>query len=79
MKEINHLLFWKHLVNFWSWLALLFFIAAFVKPDQFNNVLASIAVIYASILAIYVGSKEIARWQNKNFISKYYGEIFIIT
>lgn len=78
MAEIKHLSFWKYLTNFWSLLTLVIFIVAFFAPNQFNGVLGNIAVIYASILGIYVGSKEVARWQNKNFISNYYGEIFVI-
>jgi len=78
MAEIKQLSFWKYLTNFWSLLTLVIFIVAFFAPNQFNGVLGNIAVIYASILGIYVGSKEVARWQNKNFISNYYGEIFVI-
>ena len=78
MIELKHLSFWKYLTNFWSWLTLIIFIVAFFMPEQFNGVLGNVAVIYATILGIYVGSKEIARWRNKNFMSNYYGEIFII-
>lgn len=59
-------------------LTLIVFLIAFFMPEQFNGVLGSIAVIYASILGIYVGTKEVARWRNKKFMSGYYGEIFII-
>ena len=78
MGKVKHLSLWKYLTNFWSLLTLLIFILAFIFPGQLNGVLSTIAIIYASILGIYVGSKEIARWRNKDFISKHYGEIFII-
>ncbi|MBL7022034.1 hypothetical protein ISR92_01825 [Patescibacteria group bacterium] len=78
MAEINNLSFWKYFTNFWSWLTLLVFVFAFFYPNQFNGTLSAIAVIYASILGIYVGSKEIARWRNKGYISKHYGEIYVI-
>ncbi len=77
MRELKNLLFWRWLTNFWSLLTLLFFILAFVQPDRFNGLLVNIAIIYGAILAIYVSSKEIARWNNKNFSSQYYGEIFV--
>lgn len=47
-------------------------------PQQFNGSLGAVSVIYASILGIYVSSKEIARWRNKNYTSNYYGEIYIL-
>jgi hypothetical protein len=56
---------------------LLFFIAAFLYPEHFNSILSSISVIYASLLGLYVGSKEITRWHNKDFISRHSGEIYI--
>ena len=78
MKELNNLNFWKYLTNFWSLLTMLIFAAAFFAPEIFNCVLSSISIIYAAILSIYVGSKEIARWRNKDFVSKHFGEFFLI-
>ena len=78
MAELDNLKFWKYLANFWSWLTLIFFACAFLWPENFNSVLSSIAVIYASLLGIYVGSKEITRWRNKDFVSRHSGEIFVI-
>jgi len=78
MAEIKHLSMWKYLANFWTWLTLLIFIAAFFAPEHFNGSLGATSVIYASILGIYVSSKEVARWRSKDYVSNYYGEIYIL-
>ncbi|PJC01913.1 MAG: hypothetical protein CO073_02255 [Candidatus Komeilibacteria bacterium CG_4_9_14_0_8_um_filter_36_9] len=77
MKEIKNLAFWHWLTNFWSLLTLLFFVLAFINPGQFNGLLVNVSIIYGAILAIYVSNKEITRWHNKQFTSKYYGEVFV--
>ncbi|MFW0862453.1 MAG: hypothetical protein ACKKL6_02600 [Candidatus Komeilibacteria bacterium] len=78
MAEIKHLSLWKYLANFWSWLTIIIFIAAFFAPEQFNGSIGATSVIYASILGIYVSSKEVARWRNKDYVSNYYGEIYVL-
>ena len=79
MSQEKQLLFWRLLVNFWGYLTLLFFIADFLINDSyFNASLSSLSLVYASILAIYVGTKEFTRWTSKSYPSQHWGEIFII-
>ncbi|MCR4280511.1 MAG: hypothetical protein NUV82_03750 [Candidatus Komeilibacteria bacterium] len=74
----NNLHIWKILANFWSLFTLVFFWLAFMNPGNFDNVLSSISIIYAAILALYVGTKEFSRWKNPGFSSRYLGEVFVV-
>jgi Na+/H+ antiporter NhaD/arsenite permease-like protein len=69
--------FWRYLINFWS----LFFFVAIIADLHQGNALADslnvIAVLYVSILAIYVGDKEFERWYDKH-LEKHPGEAFVI-
>ena len=74
-KEIQ---LWKILTNFWGILAGLAYLLTFFGIFDVGASLSSISVIYISILSIFAGVKEISRWRNKDFASRYHGEIFII-
>lgn len=77
-KSKVELMFWKGLVNFWGIVTSVVFLVTFFKIWNLSYLLTDITIIYLSILSIFTGVKEYSRWKNKNFFSRYNGEIFII-
>lgn len=78
-KESRELLLWKFLSNLWGSLTAIFFALTFFEITDLSYLLADITIIYISILSIFTGLKEYSRWKSKNFISRYNGEIFVMT
>ena len=67
----------KRILNFWTVLAMAFFLADFFSGHRFDVSASSIGVIYLAILGIYTSEKEYVRWRYK-FQSKFTGEGFVI-
>lgn len=78
-KESTELLLWKFLSNLWGSLTAIFFALTFFEIVDLSYLLTDITIIYVSILSIFTGLKEYNRWKTKNFISRYNGEIFVMT
>ncbi|MBU1202738.1 hypothetical protein KKH39_01705 [Patescibacteria group bacterium] len=78
-KTKAELVFWKGLTNFWGIITSLIFLLTFFKIWDMSYLLTDITIIYLSILSIFTGVKEYSRWKNKDFFSRYNGEIFIVT
>ena len=78
-KTKKELLLWKFLTNFWGIVTAFVFLVTFFKYWDLSHLLTDITIIYLSILSIFVGVKEYSRWSNKNFLSKYNGEIFVLS
>ncbi|MBT4209400.1 MAG: hypothetical protein HOE19_00555 [Candidatus Komeilibacteria bacterium] len=79
MKRNNkELFFWKVLSDLWGIITAIFFLLTFFRYYDLSHVLADASIIYLSILSIFTGLKEFNRWKNKKFLSRYYGEIFVI-
>lgn len=76
-SEAN-LLFWKHMVNAWSFVAFILFMLHFFSRGFFEVADSFIAVIYPAVLTIYTGQKEFSRWKSKKFSSHFSGEFFVI-
>ncbi|MCX6785097.1 MAG: hypothetical protein NTV81_04190 [Candidatus Komeilibacteria bacterium] len=69
----------RYLAGFWGWLTIFLFVADFIKSDQYKIIVTSAAVIYATILAMYAGSKEYQRWSRHHiFESRYFGEVYVV-
>jgi hypothetical protein len=80
MKRNNkELFFWKVLSDVWGIITAIFFLLTFFGYYNLSHVLADTSIIYLSILSIFTGLKEFNRWKNKQFLSRYYGEIFVIS
>jgi len=80
MKRNNkELFFWKLLSDFWGIVAAIVFLLTFFDYYDLSHILTDITIIYLSILSIFTGLKEYNRWKNKKFLSRYHGEIFIIS
>lgn len=77
-KQQQNLWFWRLLSNFWGIVASLAFIVTFFNAMNLQHLLADITIIYISLLSVYTGLKEIKRWKDKNFLSQYHGEIFVL-
>jgi len=82
MKNKNNNIFLDRLVlkillNFWTTLAMLFYVIDFFSGNIFNTSSSAIGVIYLAILGIYTGEKEYSRWKTK-FKSRFLGESFIV-
>ena len=69
--------FWRHLINAWSLLFFTVIILDFIAENACVELLNVMAMVYVSILAIYVSNKEFERWYNRHQ-SRHPGEIFVI-
>ncbi len=70
----------RFLAGFWGWVTMLLFIVDFFSHHLLSEGITTAAVIYGAILAMYAGSKEYKRWQQKkNYKSDHFGELYIIT
>ncbi|OGY94097.1 MAG: hypothetical protein A2406_01390 [Candidatus Komeilibacteria bacterium RIFOXYC1_FULL_37_11] len=79
MKQLTlELLFWKILSDVWGSVTAIFFLLTFFKVYDLSHILSDVTIIYLSILSIFTGIKELNRWKNKQFLSRYHGEVFII-
>ena len=79
MKRLGQeLSFWKILSNIWGSIAAICFLLTFFNVYDLSHLLANVTIIYVSILSIFTGLKELSRWKNKQFLSRYHGEVFII-
>ena len=78
-KAKRELLFWKALTNFWGIVTAIVFLLTFFNVWDLSYLLTDITIIYLSILSIFAGIKEYSRWKSKNFLSKYNGEIFVLS
>ncbi|MDD3284822.1 MAG: hypothetical protein PHZ07_04485 [Patescibacteria group bacterium] len=77
-KDVSgNLKLWRFITYLWAIFTAVIFIVHFFKILDCENSLETITLVYISILSIFTGIKETNRWKNKNFISKYKGEIFI--
>jgi uncharacterized BrkB/YihY/UPF0761 family membrane protein len=54
-----------------------FVVANFFMMDRFENLSASLSVIYAGMLTIYAGTKEFDRWYDFHD-GRHPGELFVI-
>jgi hypothetical protein len=78
-KNIYHLSFLRILTNWWGILTFLLFIFTFLTKQTSNVTVSTSAVIYAVVLALFVGNKEFSRWQSKKgeYKSLYFGEFYL--
>ena len=68
----------RWLAGFWGWITIFLFVVNFIKGDKYTVGITSAAIIYATILAMYAGSKEYQRWsRHHNFESRYFGEVYV--
>lgn len=67
----------KILLNFWSVIALILFIADFASQNLLDSAASAVGVIYVAILGIYVSEKEYVRWKD-SYKSNYLGESFVV-
>lgn len=67
----------KLILNLWTTLTLVLFIADFFSGNKFDSSASVIGIIYLAILGIYAGEKEYDRWKTK-FTSQFMGEAFVI-
>jgi len=77
-KNINLLVSFRLLTNLWTVITLILFIIDFYSGNKYDSATSIIGIIYVGVLGIYAGSKEFERWQNKNYISYYIGEYFVV-
>lgn len=79
--KINYLkssfIFWRKLINAWSFLFFAMIIIDFAYNNAYEDILNAIATIYITVLAIYVSNKEFERWYDRHEES-HPGEIFVI-
>lgn len=73
----NNFIFWRRLINFWTFLFFFLIIYDFFASLAPTNILEIASTIYIGVLAVYVGDKEFERWYNRHE-GKHPGEIFII-
>lgn len=73
----NDFNFWRYLINVWSVVFFVVIVMDFLVKNSYSDILNVLAVVYVSILAIYVSNKEFERWYDKH-LSKHPGEIFVI-
>lgn len=73
----NNFIFWRRLINFWTFIFFFLIIYDFFSSLESSNSLEIASTIYIGVLAIYVGDKEFERWYNRHE-GKHPGEIFII-
>jgi len=78
-KEVikNDFSFWRTLINVWSILFFATIVLDFFAQNAYKNILAVIATVYISSLALYVGNKEFERWYDK-YDSQHPGEVFVV-
>ena len=67
----------KIILNFWTILTMILFIADFASGNKFDSSASTIGIIYLAILGIYVSEKEYIRWKSK-FESYFLGEGFVV-
>jgi membrane protease YdiL (CAAX protease family) len=67
----------KLILNLWTVLTIVLFIADFLSGNKFDTTASAIGIIYLGILGIYVSEKEYSRWKTK-FMSRFLGEGFVI-
>ena len=77
-KPKRELLFWKILSNFWGSVTAIFFLLTFFKIYDVSHILTDVTIIYLTLLSVFAGLKEFNRWKNKEFLSRYHGEIFVV-
>ncbi|RJR31699.1 hypothetical protein C4569_01960 [Candidatus Parcubacteria bacterium] len=70
-------IYWKRLSDFWGLFTISLFTVDFFTGGGMRQITTAIAVIYISILGIFIGEKEYLRWKNI-YISKFFGEGYII-
>ncbi len=70
-------IFWRYVTNLWCLVCYIFIIYDFLHPEVVTNILASVLVIYVSLLVIFVGVKEFERWYDSHS-GKHPGELFVI-
>lgn len=73
----GNLKLWRYITYIWGTFTAIIFIIHFFGIMDCKNSLQTISLIYISTLSIFAGIKETNRWKNRNFISRYKGEIFI--
>ncbi len=69
--------FWKHLTNFWTFLAIGLALADFFASHQYRQIANVVGIVYLAILGIYAGNKEFDRWY-EDHKSRFRGEAFVI-
>jgi hypothetical protein len=70
----------RFLSGLWGWITIFLFGLDFFAGHTYKVSVTSASVIYGTMLALYVGSKEYERWQQKNqkYPSKYFGEVYVV-
>ncbi len=68
--------FWRYMTNLWCLIAYIAIIYDFIYDHALGQFLASILVIYVSLLVIFVGVKEFERWYEIRS-GRHPGEIFV--
>lgn len=77
-RKTDELKLWKTLTNLWSLITILFFVLTFFRLPDLSPSLAHVSIIYVSLLSLFIGVKEVSRWQDKKFNSHYRGEFFVV-
>jgi uncharacterized membrane protein len=67
---------WRILTNVWTLAFMAFAVANFFAHNRYEALTAPLAVIYTSMLALYVGTKEFDRWYELHE-SRHPGELFV--
>lgn len=78
MTNKNELFTWRVLANFWGILTAVFFILHFFKIADLGQAVKNLAIIYVSILSIFIAVKEYTRWKMDKFSSRHNGELFVV-
>lgn len=66
------------MANIWFAASVAIFVIDFVSRGDFAAGASMINVIYPAVLTIYVGQKEIMRWQERSFRSRFGGENIVL-
>jgi hypothetical protein len=70
-------IFWRYITNVWCLVCYVVIVYDFLYPGVVTSVLASVLVVYVSLLVIFVGVKEFERWYDDHS-GKHPGELFVI-
>jgi hypothetical protein len=69
---------WRLLCTIWTVVFMAFVVVNFFLFDKYSILNAPLSAVYASILALYVGTKEFDRWYDFHESGRHPGELFII-
>lgn len=68
---------WRVITNLWTAAFMSLLVINFFSIDQYEFLIAPFSIIYAGVLALYVGTKEFDRWYDHHN-ERHPGEWFVI-